>query len=75
MTVACHLRALRGERSLRQVAEEAGVNRGLLSEIERGLRLPPDSWIEPLERTYGVPVEQWYDRRTLLVLRLEEDEE
>ena len=72
MTLACRLRALRGERSLRQVAEQAGVNRGLLSEIERGLRLPPDAWIPRLERAYGVPVEQWYDRRTLLVLHLED---
>ena len=58
--VATRLRELRGDRRLRAVAGELGVSPGLLSEVERGIRLPPDEWIGPLERIYGAPLEEWY---------------
>ncbi len=74
MRLACRLRELRAPRSLRDLAEETGLNRGALSRIERGQELPRDEWIETLERAYGAPVEEWFDRRTLLVLVLEDDE-
>lgn len=73
MRVRCHLREIRGKRSLRDVAELAGVNRGLLSSIERGRSLPPDHWLEPLERAYGEPRTKWWPEETLLVLEYDED--
>lgn len=39
-----------------------------LSEMERGLRLPFDQWLEPLERAYGAPPSQWYPPTVLLAL-------
>lgn len=57
------------------MADIADVNHGQLSAIERGRQLPPDDWIEKLEAAYGVPADEWYPRRTLLVLRHEEDDE
>lgn len=60
MRLRCRLRELRGDRSLRVVAEAAGLNRGLLSEIERGYRLPLDKHLPALERAYGAPASAWY---------------
>jgi transcriptional regulator with XRE-family HTH domain len=66
--LACRLRALRAERSLRTLAEQVGVNRGQLSEIERGVRLPPDELLERLEATIGAPAHEWYAPPVLLAL-------
>ena len=59
MNVRTNLRLLRGETPIRDAAEKAGVSRGTLSLLERGLALPRDRQIEDLERVYG-PREAWY---------------
>jgi transcriptional regulator with XRE-family HTH domain len=73
MRVNCKLRRLRGDRSLRQVAELAGVSAGQLSQIEQGRALPRDRDIARLEEAYGAPAEQWYSRRTLIAITEEND--
>lgn len=73
MRVNCKLRRLRGDRSLRQIAEIAGVSAGQLSQIEQGRALPRGRDIARLEAAYGAPVEQWYSRRTLLAITEDED--
>ncbi len=73
MKLHCKLRDLRGDRSLRHVAETAGISSGVLSQIEQGRALPRDRDLERLEAVYGAPVEQWYSPRTLVAMR-EEDE-
>ena len=67
MRVRCHLREIRGRRALRDLAEDARINRGTLSLIERGRLLPADKQIESLERAYGRPIGEWYDWRGPLV--------
>lgn len=78
MILACHLREIRGARSLGEIVKAACIDRGLskgaLSDIERGRRLAPDAWVEPLERAYGAPAHEWYPRQVLLVIRHPEDE-
>jgi transcriptional regulator with XRE-family HTH domain len=68
MHVACHLREIRGDRSLQDIADVAGVNRGALSDIERGFRLPHEDWVERLEEAYGEPPERWYPDFVLLTI-------
>lgn len=46
-------RALRGERRLKAVQAETGINAGTLSQIEHGQRLPLPHQVEALERVYG----------------------
>ena len=74
MRLNCHLRAIRHARgrSLRAVAIETGLSRGQLSEIENGRRLPPDEWLDDLERVYGRPAHEWYGRRTLLAIQADQ---
>jgi transcriptional regulator with XRE-family HTH domain len=49
------LRTLRGERSLRDVAKEAGVNHGYLSQLERGeVTAPAPAILQRLAKGYGV---------------------
>ena len=60
MHLRCSLRDLRGTRGLRALEAETGISRAYLSLIERGKLLPPDRLIEPLERAYGAPIEEWY---------------
>jgi transcriptional regulator with XRE-family HTH domain len=74
MFVECRLREIRGERSLRELAKAAGLNRGDLSRLERGLRLPPDEWIEQLEEAYGAPRHDWYPPHVLLALSARDPE-
>jgi transcriptional regulator with XRE-family HTH domain len=71
VNVPCNLREIRGKRVLRHVAEEAGINPGVLSQIERGRMLPRDSQLEQLEAVYGAPVEAWYPPRVLLAIEFE----
>ena len=50
------LRELRGERSLREVAKQAGVNHGYLSQLERGeVTAPAPAILQRLAKGYGVP--------------------
>jgi transcriptional regulator with XRE-family HTH domain len=44
----CHLRRIRGDRTLREIADQSGVNAAALSQIERGLMVPRNDQIEPL---------------------------
>jgi transcriptional regulator with XRE-family HTH domain len=50
-------------------SRRVGINRGLLSEIERGIRFPPDELLDRLEAVYGAPPSHWYDRDTLLAIQ------
>jgi transcriptional regulator with XRE-family HTH domain len=50
------LRELRGDRSLRDVAKQAGVNHGYLSQLERGeITAPAPAILQRLAKGYGVP--------------------
>jgi transcriptional regulator with XRE-family HTH domain len=71
----CKLSELRGDRSLRHVATEAGVSAGQLSMIEQGRALPRDRDIERLEQAYGAPFETWYTLRTLVAMIEDEVEQ
>lgn len=68
MRLACHLRGLRGERRLAELARVAGVHEAELSKIERGIALPRDEWVAGLEEAYGAPVHEWYPPALLLHL-------
>lgn len=60
MRLNCKLRALRGDRTLRQLEADVGISRGTLSRYETGQQLPPDRHITALERAYGAPASTWY---------------
>lgn len=68
MKVICHLRELRGDRTLKSVSDQSGIAISYLSQIERGTMLPRDEWIPALTAAYGAEVESWYASRTLLAL-------
>ena len=55
----CYLRELRGARPINAAAEATGVNKGVLSMIERGRQLPTDSEALALAEFYG-PAASWY---------------
>ena len=59
LTIVCRLHELRGDRSLTTVQQATGINRGTLSQLERGERLPRPAQVAGLERAYG-PRERWY---------------
>lgn len=73
MKARCYLREIRGRRSLKQLAERAGINHGTLSMIERGRMLPKDEWVDAISQAYGEPFEKWYP--ALVVRSLEPDDE
>jgi transcriptional regulator with XRE-family HTH domain len=78
MRIACHLRAIRGNRTMKQIAQAADadgarVSLAVLSQVERGLMLPPDAVLPALEAAYGAPITDWYEPRVLLVLQADED--
>ena len=52
------LRQLR-RMSLRDAERETGYNRGVLSEIERGNRVPTPAHLLALSDLYGVPPDEW----------------
>ena len=60
MRVRCHLKEIRGRRSIRDIEAMSGINRGQISPIERGVRFPFDKDIPALEEAYGAPVHDWY---------------
>lgn len=69
MHLCCQLRPYRGTRTLREIADQSGVSVPALSQIERGILVPKDAEIVPLEDAYGAKITDWYDRPTLLALR------
>jgi transcriptional regulator with XRE-family HTH domain len=69
LNLICHLREIRGDRPITEIQGASGINRGTLSQIERGLMLPLDRQIEALERAYGAPAEQWYSRAGLRAIQ------
>jgi ribosome-binding protein aMBF1 (putative translation factor) len=75
MKLRCYLREHRGRRSIRDIATAAGIekNAGMLSRIEQGRMLPPDSVVAVLEEAYGVKVTEWYPPAVLLVLELDDE--
>lgn len=72
MKVVCHLRQIRGSRTLAQISEQANVPVPALSQIERGVQLPRDTWLPGLEQAYGQPRHLWYPPELLLVLQADE---
>jgi transcriptional regulator with XRE-family HTH domain len=63
------LREIRGKTPLRELAESAGINHGILSAIERGRTLPSTKQLEGIEQAYGAGPEHWYPPEVLLVLQ------
>ena len=74
MHLICFLKEIRGTRPLRSVADEAGVNPGMLSRIENGMALPKDDQIPMLEAAYRAQVTDWYPKGVLLALTFDGDE-
>ena len=72
MRLICHLRELRGKRTLAELARLAGVNDGELSKIERGVALPRDEQLAGLEQAYGAPRTAFYSEATLLAIQEDE---
>lgn len=68
MRLVCHLRALRGERTLLELAAVAHVSEGDLSKIERGIALPRDDQLDALEQAYGAPRYEWWPPQVLVAL-------
>lgn len=65
--VSMSLREFRLSRqlSLRDLAAMSGINRGTLSQIEQGKRLPEARQIRALSDALGVPAESWRIRFVL----------
>lgn len=74
MRFRCHLRTIRGERSLKTIAVECGVNQGDLSRIENGLQLPKDKDIPALVQAYGARVVDWYPPEVLWAIESDDDQ-
>jgi transcriptional regulator with XRE-family HTH domain len=64
----CHLREIRGTRTLREIAELSGVPASELSKIENGIQVPKDESIAALVRAYQAEPVDWYEPMTLLAL-------
>jgi transcriptional regulator with XRE-family HTH domain len=67
LRLACRLRVLRGDRSIRQIEATSGINRGVLSRIEHGRLLPEDELVPVLEAVYGAPACEWYTHPAALL--------
>jgi transcriptional regulator with XRE-family HTH domain len=74
VNVLCYLAALRGSRTITDMAQASGVARPYLSQIEAGRRLPRDDEVEGIARAYGAPLREWYPAEVLLVVRYPEGE-
>jgi transcriptional regulator with XRE-family HTH domain len=72
MRLRCHLKDIRGARSLRSIALEAGVNAGQLSMIESGKLLPKDDEIPRLVAAYGRQFTDWYPPLVLVAIEVED---
>jgi transcriptional regulator with XRE-family HTH domain len=57
-----HLKNLRGDRSLNEIASVMGVSKGYLSEVERGIRLPSDHFLTRIAEEYGADPEDIFYR-------------
>lgn len=68
MRLRCHLREIRGTRTLREIAELSGVPASELSKIENGIQVPKDESIAGLVRAYQAKPVDWYGPMTLLAL-------
>lgn len=55
--VGPRLRRARGERTLREVAEQTGISTSTLSRLESGLRKPTLELLLPLTQAYRVPLD------------------
>lgn len=73
MRVVCHLREIRGDRSLTEIMDElpqkSGLSRGLLSQLEQGRFFPRDDQRLMLEAAYGARVDSWYEPSLLVELQ------
>lgn len=58
--VGPRLRRARGERTLREVAEQTGISTSTLSRLESGLRKPTLELLLPLTQAYRVPCERMH---------------
>lgn len=76
MRVRCHLREIRGARTLADIAALSGVKAPELSRIERGLMLPADTDLPKLAVAYGAVLDEWYDWEPpqFLVIELDQRE-
>lgn len=72
MRVRCFLREIRGPRSLRRVAEDAGLNPGMLSRIEQGVAFPKDDEVPALASAYGAPITDWYPPLVLVAFEFDD---
>lgn len=70
--LVCHLREIRGERSLTEISDLSGLARGTLSKIERGIELPPDRDVPALEAAYGASAATWWPPEILLEIQKDE---
>lgn len=66
----CALAAQRRELrvSIREMGRRTKVPYGVLSQIERGLMLPRDEWIERIELHYQLRREEWYSGEALVLV-------
>lgn len=57
-----NIKTLREARNLTlpALAELAGMNKGKLSYIERGIQHPTNAEVEALAEALGAPIEMWY---------------
>lgn len=72
MRVRCFLKEIRGPRSLRRVADEAGINPGMLSRIEQGVAFAKDDEVPALARAYGAPITDWYPPLVLVAMEFDD---
>jgi transcriptional regulator with XRE-family HTH domain len=75
MRLRCRPKEIRGSRSIKEMERVSGVSRATLSQIENGRMLPPDRHLAAIETAYGVPAEEWYEPRVLLVIQAEDGDE
>lgn len=68
MRVVSHMRALRGDLSLREVQDLTKVDKARLSEFENGRRFPTDLEAALLGPVYGNAA-GWYEPDVLLALQ------
>jgi transcriptional regulator with XRE-family HTH domain len=69
MHLLTNLRAIRGERSVNEIAEASGINAASIRQIEQGRLIPRDAHIAPLELAYGASIEFWYSARGLTAIQ------
>jgi transcriptional regulator with XRE-family HTH domain len=73
--IPCFLRDIRGDRSLREIEDIAGVSRGTLSRIENGRELPLDKHVPLLEQAYGAPASEFWPPAVLLLIERDHPED